>query len=560
MKSNGNDSVCEGLLRESRGLRQGEFTGRQSLTSRISMNVARRLSVIGAAEESRTATVSGAAINTLCNVIGAGVLSLPLAICEASVVGALVLMFYTAILSGFAVFAVVAACDATQRFSFTEAVAFVIFPSLNFEEFCTMYSFVPSEGNVEPEKGTMELDNLRRCHKEDEILRRKRRRILMVLVESVIFLNNYGGLVIYSRVIADSIPPVVKNFLHGSGFFVTRIFWLLTSGVVFFCLSCVRNMDELKWTSILGFLTIFYIVLTVVARYFTSCHTPPYPNIDPADRGEINWYHVGTGIFRAISTYGVAFGYHYNVPYFYRELKDRRPSTMMKTVYVAFPIIVFCYAATGLFGYLTFGNLVTAKTSGGDIVRNYPDDDPVVNVGRLGLFFHFACVYPILSVCARRGFHRILMNALTWCSQTDIIEPGRDPEQVGRREREYTAVDVTGNMSIIGPDRDVGSPEDTTRLAIVLEALFLVTTTVAIAAAVSGISVVIDFFGALFGVFLMLTCPGLIAWFLFSRAQLLRTSPYRFARLLMALSVLLIFTGIVFSVVGVAFIIKNYTT
>ncbi|ESL05720.1 amino acid transporter [Trypanosoma rangeli SC58] len=537
----------------------GETTARQSLASRISARVARRLSVVGVAEEPRNGSVAGAAINTLCNVIGAGVLSLPLAMYEASVVGALVLMLYTAFLAGFAAFAVIAGCDAAQRFSFTEVMAFTIFPSMTLEDFCTLDSSALSGYHSEVRNGTVELEVLRKCHKENEIKRRKRRRIITVLVEFIIFFGNYGTLIVYSRVIADSIPPVVESFLHGSGIIVTRFFWLLISGVIFFFLSCVRNMDELKWTSILGFLTIFYIVVTAVARYFTSRQTPPYPKIDPVDRGEINWYHVGTGVFRTMSMYGVAFDYHYNVPYFYKELRERTLRNMMKSVYIAFPIIACCYAATGVSGYLTFGDLVASSASGGDIVRNYPKDDPVVNIGRLGLFFHFACVYPILSVGARRGLHRLIMNVLTWTTQTERIEQERQLGDTDYSGHGGVALDTLDNVSGVGIDRDVGSPEDTTRLAIVCEAFFIVSTTILLAAVIPGISVAIGFLGALFGTFLMLTGPGLIAWFLFSRTPLVGTSPYRFARLLMGLSVLLIISGVGFSVIGVAFMIKKYT-
>ncbi|RNF13797.1 putative amino acid permease-like protein [Trypanosoma conorhini] len=552
MHSHGPNVSREPLLRES--------IGRQSLTSRISIRVARSLSVIGVAEEPRNGSVAGAAINTLCNVVGAGVLSLPLAMYEASIVGALVLMLCTALLAGFAAFAVIAGCDMTQRFSFTEVMAFTIFPPMTFENFCAQESSVPPGDHFEVEKGTMEMEGLRGRYTESELKRRKRRRIVTVLVEAIIFLGNYGTLIIYSRVIADSIPPVVESFLHGSGVVVTRFFWLLVSGIVFFFLSCVRNMDELKWTSMMGFLTIFYIVLTAVARYFTSRRTPPYPKVDPVARGEINWYHVGTGLFRTMSTYGVAFDYHYNVPYFYKELRDRTLPNMMKSVYIAFPIIVCCYIATGVFGYLTFGDIVADDASGGDIVRIYPEDDPVVNVGRLGLFFHFACVYPILSVGARRGLHRLIMNALMWASQTERVELGGQLGEVSYSGQEGVAGDTSDSVFGVNADRDVGSPEDTTRLAIVLEALFIVSTTLLLAAVIPGISVAINILGSLFGTFLMLTGPGLIAWFLFSRTPLVGTSPYRFVRLLMGLSVLLIVSGVFFSVVGITFLIKKYTT
>nr|CCC51926.1 putative amino acid transporter, fragment [Trypanosoma vivax Y486] len=518
-------SVCDPLL-------AGSASGRMSRShlhcrsnaSRISAMVAERLSVVGAASEKRQGSAAGAAVNTLCNVIGAGVLSLPLALYEASIVGGLVLMVYTALMAGFGAFFVVIGCETSQRFSFTEVMSFTLFPSRTFEEFCSSRGTPVNEAHSSS-GGTSRMDALRDQHKEDEIVRRKRRRLITVLLELAVFLNNYGALIIYSRVISDSIPPVIHTLFNTDGLFVTRAFWLVTSGIIFFVLSCVRHMDELKWTSLLGFLTIFYIVVIVVLRFFTSRQSVPYPDIKPEQYGDINWTHLGTGIFRTMSTYGVAFGYHYNIPYFYRELKCRTPVNMMKSVYISFPIIFVCYAATGFFGYLTFGNLVADPKCGGDIVRNFYDDDFLANIGRLGLFLHFACVYPILSVCARRGLHRLVMHALMWKKLTLRFE--------GREEEE----DDDDEMLLGGPS---------------------VSISVVLAATISGISVVIDVIGALFGAFLMLTGPGLLGWYAFSSTQLLGVLACRHARLFTCITLLLIATGVVFTVAGAWYVIGQY--
>nr|CCC94076.1 unnamed protein product [Trypanosoma congolense IL3000] len=536
---------------------------RQSFTSRISLLVAQRLSVVGIEEEPRYGTVAGATVNTLCNVVGAGVLSLPLALHNASIVGGFVLLFFMAILGGVAAYMVIVGCEATKRFSFAEVVAHALFPAHDFEEFC-LRAGKPVSHNVNLVGGsTREIDELHEQHKKRLITQRLRRRIIIVLLELLIFFNNYGTLIIYSRVIGDSMPPVVRSYLHASGIFVTRTFWLVTSGVIFFFLSCARHMDELKWTSLLGFLTILYIVVVVAVRYVTSLQPEPYPNVDPAALAGINWYHISLDILRTVSTYSIAFSYHSNIPYFYRELKDRQPSNMLKSVYIAFPIITACYATTGLLGYLTFGTLVAAPSVGGDIVRNYPADDDLVNIGRLGLFFHFACVYPILSVCARRGLHRVIMHALTWTTLTSKYMGNEDAAD--ENTVYYTVTRKGRGSSFIGGaetlddiDRDVGSPEDTTTLAIVLEAFFIVSTSVLFAAYVSGISVVIDFLGTLLGTVMMFSIPGLAGWCIASRAHPLDFALIRRTRLFMTFAFLLILTGVVSTVIGVAVLIQQY--
>ena len=50
-------------------------------------------------------------------------------------------------------------------------------------------------------------------------------------------------------------------------------------------------------------------------------------------------------------------------------------------------------------GYLMFGEAVADSSAGGDVSAT-PTDDTVVNIGRFGLFFHFACVPSDFDLCA----------------------------------------------------------------------------------------------------------------------------------------------------------------
>eukprot|EP00742_Colponemidia_sp_Colp-10_P015362 GILJ01017525.1.p1 GENE.GILJ01017525.1~~GILJ01017525.1.p1 ORF type:complete len:482 (+),score=53.92 GILJ01017525.1:201-1448(+) len=119
-----------------------------------------------------------------------------------------------------------------------------------------------------------------------------------------------------------------------------------------------------------------------------------------------------------MSTYALAYGYHFNVPYFYSELQDRKPTNLLKTVHYALPIVTISYALTGVLGYLQVGLDVAGK-GGGNIVDRMDNTSFLVNIGRIGLLFHFATVYPVISVCARRGLHRLI--ALTVMCVTEGV-------------------------------------------------------------------------------------------------------------------------------------------
>ncbi|CAJ1038420.1 putative Transmembrane amino acid transporter protein [Leishmania utingensis] len=687
---------------------------RQSFAGRISHRVASRLSFVGTPVETRFGTVTGTIINTLCSVIGAGVLSLPLALYFSSIVVGLMILLLFSASAAFSVYCLVVGCDATGRYSLPEVMAFTLYPPQLWEEYLcsrgatdqssreedaprlakhqcdavcvssgvcsssrnkesgvtgsphtgatagtgtrqsrgpgenmankegegdtSQYRHHPRRQDDQPYSGTSDLHGstdresntpfpippmstyagLRDAYAREEWRRRHRRRLITTLMELMVFCSNYGTLVVYSKVIADSMPPVVSYFTPTDGVLVSKYFWLIAGGIVFFVLSCAHNMEELKWSSLLGFLSIFYIVVLILYRYHTQ-QRYDYPHVDPRRYGQVRWFHFSFSVLRTISTFGMALSYHYNVPYLYKELQDRRPNRMMQSLLVAFPIIIVCYAVTGIFGYLTFGDQVAAPKVGGNIVSNYPKDDLFMNIGRLGLFAHFACVFPVLSICTRRGLHRLTMIALTWTDQSILMKEAARASGAQLTETEQDAGGITARLSsasatlasandddreddthvyghapgetspllqrhgtstpgyevfarssplhlaaleqhsnaelesssntntaaagglrdhlltsansagqpqgthptpelpgTVDVDRDVGSPDQTTLLAIVVEAAFLVCTSVLIAATVSGIDFVIQLIGTLFSVFNVMVAPGMVGWCVFS--------------------------------------------
>lgn len=456
-------------------------------------------------------TVGGASLNTLCNVMGAGVLSLPFAMHNGSISISIFLLLISAGLGAFSVYVLTYACEVTKKFSYTECLAYSLFP----------------DGPLSAEQVDEEDIDEGIYNPLTETKQHRYRRWITMFMECIIFCNNFGALVIYARVIADSIPPVLRDFFGASGVWTSSVLWLIAPAVLFFVLSCARKMDELKWTSLVGFLTIMYIVIMVVVRYFTNIYNPI--DTDPAV-DDIHWFRVSVGCFATLSTYALAFGYHFNVPYFYKELKDRTPAKMMETVKNAFPIITVSYGTTGLLGYLTFGALVASSKAEGNIVNNFAEDDIIMNVGRLGLFFHFASVYPILSVCARRGMHRFTCLL--------FVRPPT-PEELEHEK---------SNMLIERHRPPPGDPSTTSLKSIIIEAFIIVSLGTVLAAFVPGIGIVVEFIGTMFGIPLMLTFPGLMGYQIFNAdIPAVKDTNWRLAKIM---SVVLIVSGTIFLICG----------
>jgi amino acid permease len=416
-------------------------------------------SAVSAVEERiEVGTISGTVLNTTCNVIGAGVLSLPQACYNASIGWTIILTTVVGFIGAFSAYVLFVGCDYTGAYFMNEVFARAIVGRPLREE---MEEEHDGQAKVDPNDPI-------------EIHERKKnfmRMILSMMIDGLICLNNYIMLAIYARIIIDSIPPVIVNFLgaHEDSFWASKLTWIVAASVIFFALTSVRNFDELKWSSILGVATIMWAALAVLIEYGKNGYQAPAPR-------EIRWFGVYPEFASAIATLAVAYGYHYNAPSFYHELQNRSPKRMMKTVAISFPIIATTYIGVAVFGYLSFGHHVNDSSAGGVIINNYPNHNAVMNTVRLGLFFHFAAVYPVLSVCVRHSLHRFVLTLM------------------GRR-REAIRRDMPATVS---------------RKVIVAEAFVIVVSSATLAYLDSNVGQLIIYIGAIAGASIMLTVPGVV--------------------------------------------------
>lgn len=120
------------------------------------------------------------------------------------------------------------------------------------------------------------------------------------------------------------------------------------------------------------------------------------------------------------------------------------------------------YILTGLLGYLTFGSSGLASTTG-NVVNAYRHNDVPVNIGRVGLFFHFCTAFPIVAIGCRNCLNGILFHS---------------------------------------PDRS--------QATYIVESIILVSTSAVLAMVVPGIAFVVDIIGSLFGVAIVFIIPSVV--------------------------------------------------
>ena len=304
------------------------------------------------------ASMTSTTINMMCNVIGGGVLALPTAFHHSSLVVGIVLLFLVAGITTSNLYFIVQCAHHTRIYSYRLLLIFGL------------------------------------------------GRIPAKLVDIALFIFPFGALVAYCAVVADAMPPVMANFIGASGFWLNPICWLIIGGVLFFLLSCRRSLNELKITSIFGLLTIFYLVILVVVRFFDGRYGAFHK---PAEVSEdFRAIYLNSNILRTIPLIAFAFSVHNNAPTYYEELQDRTPEKMMTVIKVSHAGIITTYLLMAIFGLLTFGDSITLAD--GDILKRYSEDDTLINTARICMFVHFACVYPILQMAARRGFNNLVFK------------------------------------------------------------------------------------------------------------------------------------------------------
>jgi amino acid permease len=415
-------------------------------------------------------SIRGTVINTVCNVIGVGILSIPKAMYDASLALGVVCILLFGVVSIISAYVIAVCCEQMKQFSMNALLSRSLCGSP--ESFLDEIEIIPelsSETERQLEAATKRADDWRS--------------ITSVLVDVAVTFNNFSCLVAYARVVSDSMPRVLRDFFHWSGAAVNSDLWLAIGGVIFALLTSKRTFSELKLFSVLGIATIMFMVVCVVIRYADS--TPESLEITTAEQHDVRWFHFDSGFLQAFATLSTAYGYHYNAPIFYQELADRSPQRMLLTVLIAFPTIIVTYIVMGVLGYLSFGRAIANASAGGSIANNYGTFDTLMNVARFLLFFHFVSVFPVIAVNVRQCVHRLILRA-----RGDKVRAS-DPEEVFR----------------------------TPQLVIVAEAIAVVTAAVLIAAVVPGIDIVIEIAGALTGTFVLMTLPGIVGIYVFSAME-----------------------------------------
>lgn len=215
---------------------------------------------------------------------------------------------------------------------------------------------------------------------------------LSVIFDLAIAIQCFGCAISYLVLIGDLMPTVIS---HVPGVDDIRGFWILASALVCVPLSFLKNLDSLKYTSILGLMAIAYMVLLIIGHLFAG-------DIPASERGEIEWVPQSfTAVFSTFSIIVFAFTGHQNMFSIINEAQDRSLSAMSTLANLTIACAAVLFITVGLAGYLTFGNAVL-----GNVILLYHSAWSTT-VGRLSIIFMMLCSFPLMLHPARISVNNI---------------------------------------------------------------------------------------------------------------------------------------------------------
>ncbi|KAG7193410.1 uncharacterized protein KQ657_000828 [Scheffersomyces spartinae] len=217
---------------------------------------------------------------------------------------------------------------------------------------------------------------------------------LNVLFDIAIAIQCFGCAISYLVLVGDLMPTIIPHLP-----FVTdehlRTFFVALTSVVLVPLLFLKNLDSLKYTSILGLFAIFYMVLLVIINYLLGV-------VPIEQRGEVELFPPNfSGVFSTFSIIVFAFTGHQNMFSIINEAKDNSLPSLTVLINGAVIISSGIFIVFGLCGYLTFGDNVS-----GNVILHYAPGLSTT-FGRFCIVFMVLFSFPLMLHPARISVNNV---------------------------------------------------------------------------------------------------------------------------------------------------------
>lgn len=232
-----------------------------------------------------------------------------------------------------------------------------------------------------------------------------------VFTTVILLLNLFGAGVSYLVALGNIAPTIVKDLTGWKYIFYEHGKYINDSSIIIAAIVCFvqlplgfkRELSSLRFTSLLAFFCIVYLVAYVTLNYFNYCIGDGVGTAHCIwEKGfykEVNLFSTSwSDIMTSLPIMVYAFTCHPYVLPIFQELHHPIKRRMEKVLYRATFLSAGLYLSMGLFGYLTFLN----KTNGNILLNNFQHSSGYL-LGCLGICSSVTLTMPLLVNTMRRS-------------------------------------------------------------------------------------------------------------------------------------------------------------
>eukprot|EP00033_Pygsuia_biforma_P001807 GCRY01002020.1.p1 GENE.GCRY01002020.1~~GCRY01002020.1.p1 ORF type:complete len:463 (-),score=103.24 GCRY01002020.1:764-2152(-) len=316
-------------------------------------------------------------------------------------------------------------------------------------------------------------------------------------VQAVELVNTLGCLSSYLVIMTDQAEGLLDNAGVKDGILHQRWFILVVLILIFALpLSMLRNLDSLRYSNFFSLACLLYTGFLVAIRGVEDVehHHACSPKLFKWD----------LGIFAAFPIIALSFTCQINVCQVYRELKNRSPARMSIVSTLSVLTCLCFYLFLGIFGYVQH-----CGATPGDILKEYPADDRMVQIARLALLISFGFTYPLLCAPCRHAVFSVTSSMFSSDSKkVKQPAPSENTHLVNADTADYAATKARVPLEL--DDDDEGSHTHLLpyRLHIIIT-LCIIAVSFLVALAVPNVENIFDLMGAMTAASLAFVMPSL---------------------------------------------------
>jgi len=253
---------------------------------------------------------------------------------------------------------------------------------------------------------------------------------LTSVIDAAVAITCFGAGSSYLVVIGDLMPEVM-NQIGASSALCDRHLWVFIGFAIVAPLSCLRNLDSLKFTSVMAVGFVIFLTILVILYSADIDTMDPCSGIDTGDvcKGDTKNAEMTITTGQVIPVFVFAFGCQQNIFAVTNEIERPTMARIDSVIFLAIVLVFIVYMVVAGCGYKTYGDEVEP-----DILVSYPTNI-VTSIARLAVSLLVAFSYPLQAHPARM----CILTLLSTCLDAKDTKSGENPTSPLLQERENDA-------------------------------------------------------------------------------------------------------------------------